>query len=101
MSYIIQLITCIFLISRLLPPSRKPRVEEPCHLIPLFPLFSPLPLISFTALSLNLSLPSLLLPICSKIKELKNAIENDFFFEMFIDDLPMWGYLGEVSVPSP
>lgn len=30
------------------------------------------------------------------IKELKTAIENDYFFEMFIDDLPMWGYLGEV-----
>jgi transmembrane 9 superfamily member 3 len=33
----------------------------------------------------------------SQIKELKNAIENDYFFEMFIDDLPMWGYLGEVN----
>ena len=32
-----------------------------------------------------------------QIDELKNAIENDYFFEMFIDDLPMWGYLGEVS----
>ena len=33
-----------------------------------------------------------------QIKELKNAIENDFFFEMYIDDLPMWGYLGEVHM---
>lgn len=32
----------------------------------------------------------------SQIKELKDAIEDDFFFEMLIDDLPMWGYLGEV-----
>lgn len=30
------------------------------------------------------------------IKQLKDAIEDDYFFEMFIDDLPMWGYLGEV-----
>lgn len=27
---------------------------------------------------------------------MKNAIEDDYFFEMFIDDLPIWGYLGEV-----
>jgi len=32
----------------------------------------------------------------SDIKELKDAIEADYFFEMLIDDLPMWGYLGEV-----
>ena len=31
-----------------------------------------------------------------QIKEFKEAIEDDYFFEMFIDDLPMWGYLGEV-----
>ena len=30
------------------------------------------------------------------LKELKAAIEDDYFFEMFFDDLPMWGYLGEV-----
>jgi transmembrane 9 superfamily protein 3 len=30
------------------------------------------------------------------LKEFKDAIEADYFFEMFIDDLPMWGYLGEV-----
>lgn len=28
--------------------------------------------------------------------ELKDAVEDDFFFEMFLDDLPMWGYVGEV-----
>jgi len=27
---------------------------------------------------------------------LKDAVEDDYFFEMFIDELPMWGYLGEV-----
>eukprot|EP01035_Chromulina_nebulosa_P038600 gene38600-52145_t len=30
------------------------------------------------------------------IKEFKDAIEADYFFEMLIDELPMWGYLGEV-----
>ena len=28
---------------------------------------------------------------------LKEAIEQDYFFEMFVDDLPLWGYLGEVA----
>lgn len=32
----------------------------------------------------------------SDIKEFKESIEADYFFEMFIDDLPMWGYIGEV-----
>mmetsp|Transcript_8308 Transcript_8308/g.14075 ORF Transcript_8308/g.14075 Transcript_8308/m.14075 type:complete len:595 (+) Transcript_8308:31-1815(+) len=31
------------------------------------------------------------------LKELKSAIEDDYFFEMFLDDLPMWGYVGEVT----
>lgn len=30
------------------------------------------------------------------LQELKDAIEADYFFEMLIDDLPMWGYIGEV-----
>lgn len=30
------------------------------------------------------------------IKELKEAVEDDYFFEMFLDDLPMWAYVGEV-----
>lgn len=30
------------------------------------------------------------------MKAFKAAIEDDYFFEMLIDDLPMWGYLGEV-----
>jgi transmembrane 9 superfamily member 3 len=33
-----------------------------------------------------------------QIKELKEAIEGDYFFELFIDDLPMWGYIGEVKI---
>lgn len=28
---------------------------------------------------------------------MKSAIEDDYFFEMFLDDLPMWGYVGEVT----
>jgi len=30
------------------------------------------------------------------LMEFKMAIEKDYFFEMFFDDLPMWGYVGEV-----
>jgi len=30
------------------------------------------------------------------LKAFKNAIEDDYFFEMLIDELPMWGYIGEV-----
>ena len=31
------------------------------------------------------------------IKKLKDAIEYDYFFEIYIEDLPMWGYIGEVA----
>lgn len=31
------------------------------------------------------------------LKQLKNAIHNNYFFEMFVEDLPMWGYIGDVS----
>ena len=30
------------------------------------------------------------------MKALKDAVEDDYFFEMFIDELPMWAYVGEV-----
>lgn len=30
------------------------------------------------------------------LKLFKDAIEDDYFFEFLIDDLPMWGYIGEV-----
>lgn len=30
------------------------------------------------------------------IKQLKEAIESDYFFEMGVDGLPVWGYIGEV-----
>ena len=26
-----------------------------------------------------------------------DAIEDDYYFEMFVEDLPMWGYIGEVE----
>lgn len=31
------------------------------------------------------------------LKKLKKAIHNNYFFEMFVEDLPMWGYIGDVS----
>mmetsp|Transcript_7080 Transcript_7080/g.11417 ORF Transcript_7080/g.11417 Transcript_7080/m.11417 type:complete len:596 (+) Transcript_7080:92-1879(+) len=31
----------------------------------------------------------------SELAAFVDAIDNQFYFEMFIDDLPMWGYLGE------
>jgi Endomembrane protein 70 len=27
----------------------------------------------------------------------KKAIQNNYFFEMFVEDLPMWGYIGDTS----
>lgn len=27
----------------------------------------------------------------------KDAIHNNYFFEMFVEDLPMWGYVGIVE----
>jgi transmembrane 9 superfamily protein 3 len=32
------------------------------------------------------------------LKQFKDAVEDDYFFEFLIDDLPLWGYIGEVSV---
>ena len=29
------------------------------------------------------------------LSKLKEAIHNNYFFEMFIEDLPMWGYIGD------
>lgn len=33
----------------------------------------------------------------SEVKRFADAIEDDYYFEMFIEDLPMWGYIGEVE----
>eukprot|EP00567_Pseudictyota_dubia_P000277 CAMPEP_0197466170 /NCGR_PEP_ID=MMETSP1175-20131217/64911_1 /TAXON_ID=1003142 /ORGANISM="Triceratium dubium, Strain CCMP147" /LENGTH=630 /DNA_ID=CAMNT_0043002201 /DNA_START=589 /DNA_END=2481 /DNA_ORIENTATION=- len=30
-----------------------------------------------------------------EIDKFKNAIHNSYFFEMFVEDLPMWGYIGD------
>ena len=32
-----------------------------------------------------------------ELKQFKDAVEDDYFFEFLIDDLPLWGYIGEVS----
>lgn len=33
----------------------------------------------------------------SDVKSFADAIEDDYYFEMFVEDLPMWGYIGEVE----
>ncbi|KAL3615791.1 Transmembrane 9 superfamily member 1 [Castilleja foliolosa] len=32
----------------------------------------------------------------AKVKQFKDAIDNSYWFEFFMDDLPLWGYIGEV-----
>jgi len=40
-------------------------------------------------------------PLCEQIldkedvKKFKDAIHNDWFFEMYVEDLPMWSYIGD------
>ncbi|KAJ3675209.1 hypothetical protein LUZ60_004251 [Juncus effusus] len=36
----------------------------------------------------------------SKVKQFSDAIENSYWFEFFIDDLPLWGYVGETDKSS-
>ncbi|XP_038891711.1 transmembrane 9 superfamily member 1 [Benincasa hispida] len=31
-----------------------------------------------------------------KVKQFKDAIENGYWFEFFMDDLPLWGFVGEL-----
>ncbi|XP_050379311.1 transmembrane 9 superfamily member 1 [Argentina anserina] len=31
-----------------------------------------------------------------KVKQFKDAIENSYWFEFFMDDLPLWGFVGEL-----
>jgi Endomembrane protein 70 len=31
------------------------------------------------------------------LKKLKNAVHENYFFEMFVEDLPMWGYIGDFT----
>jgi hypothetical protein len=32
-----------------------------------------------------------------QLQKFKDAIHNNYFFEMFVEDLPMWGYIGDFS----
>ncbi|KAK9004495.1 hypothetical protein V6N11_041966 [Hibiscus sabdariffa] len=32
----------------------------------------------------------------AKAKQFKDAIENSYWFEFFVDDLPLWGFVGEL-----
>ncbi|CAI9770128.1 unnamed protein product [Fraxinus pennsylvanica] len=32
----------------------------------------------------------------AKVKQFKDAIENNYWFEFFMDDLPLWGFVGEM-----
>ncbi|KAL9229061.1 hypothetical protein vseg_004577 [Gypsophila vaccaria] len=32
----------------------------------------------------------------SKARQFKDAIENSYWFELFIDDLPLWGFVGDL-----
>ncbi|XP_051139427.1 transmembrane 9 superfamily member 1-like [Andrographis paniculata] len=34
-----------------------------------------------------------------KVKQFKDAIENSYWFEFFMDDLPLWGFIGE-TIPD-
>jgi hypothetical protein len=33
----------------------------------------------------------------TEVLKLKEAIHNNYFFEMFVEDMPMWGYIGDVA----
>lgn len=48
--------------------------------------------------SIEVSFPTILISFLrfSQLKSLKDAIEDHYIFEMFIDELPMWGVIGEV-----
>merc|ERR1711871_165443 len=34
------------------------------------------------------------------IEKFKDAVSNDFFFEFFYDELPLWGFVGEAVTPE-
>ncbi|CAL9185471.1 unnamed protein product [Musa hybrid cultivar] len=33
----------------------------------------------------------------AKVKQFKDAVESSYWFEFFIDDLPLWGFIGETD----
>ena len=35
--------------------------------------------------------------VSKDLEKFKEAINNNYFFEMFVEDLPMWGYLGDIG----
>jgi len=35
------------------------------------------------------------------IKKYQTAIENSYYFEMYVEDLPLWGYVGDVKEIDP
>lgn len=35
--------------------------------------------------------------VTEDLQKLKDAIHNNYFFEMFVEDLPMWGYIGDTA----
>jgi len=36
-----------------------------------------------------------------ELTKFKEAIHNNYFFEMFLEDLPMWGYIGDFEMKMP
>lgn len=36
----------------------------------------------------------------SDVARLRNAVNEDFYFQMYYDDLPMWGFIGKVENSS-
>ena len=32
-----------------------------------------------------------------ELQKFKDAIHNDYYFEMFVEDLPLWGYIGDAA----
>ena len=33
----------------------------------------------------------------AELRKFKDAIHNDYFFEMFVEDLPLWGYIDDAA----
>ena len=33
----------------------------------------------------------------SDLLAFKDAVHNDYYFEFYVEDLPMWGYVGEIA----
>ena len=33
----------------------------------------------------------------AEVKSFRNAVKNDYYFQMYYDDLPIWGFIGKVD----